>query len=230
MARSFFPATTRTPHGGIKTWYLHETYGDTWRDMLAILRQHVQGETLDLYRPAWRDVRLAILRQHAQEETLDRILRWVATGALSYSPQTADGDRLENYINSATKVVNRAIYRGVDCGALRDALDAATFTQRQAIEIRRRERLDGMRRQVREKADDSSPNVRPGGLRSTSLGGWCTWGTKFSAGSFTARWRERCTRRRCRTASIASHRGSRMKTCEVGLRNCTNKSRTLLGG
>jgi hypothetical protein len=96
---------------------------------------------------------MAILRQHAQEETLDRILRWVATGALSYSPQTADGDRLENYINSATKIVNRAIYRGVDCEALRDALDAATSTQRQAIEIRRRARLDGMRMQVREKAE-----------------------------------------------------------------------------
>jgi hypothetical protein len=145
-------ATTRTPHGGIETWYLHhETYD--WRDVLAFLRQYVQGETLDAYRDACRDVRLAILRQHAQEETLDRILRWVATGALSYSPQSADGDRLENYINSATKIVNRATYRGVDCGALRDALDAATSTQRQAIEIRRRERLDGMRRQVREKAE-----------------------------------------------------------------------------
>jgi hypothetical protein len=143
-------ATTRTPHGGIKTWYLHD---DAWREVLAYLRQYVQGETLDPYQDNWRDVRLAILRQHAQEETLDRILRWVVTGALRYSPQSADGNRLENYINSATKIVNRTTYRGVDCEALRDALDAATSTQRQAIEIRRRERLDGMRRQVREKAE-----------------------------------------------------------------------------
>lgn len=146
-------ATTRTPHGGIETWYLHDAYGASWRNVRAILREYRQEETLDAYSDAWRNVRLAILRQHAQQETLDRILQWVATGALSYSPQSVDGDRLENYINSATKTVNRTIYRGIDCGALRDALDAATSTQRQAIEIRRRERLDGMRRQVREKAE-----------------------------------------------------------------------------
>jgi hypothetical protein len=148
-----YRATTRTPHGGIETWYIHDAHGETWRELLAMWRQHAQEETLDAYGDAWRNLRLAILRQHAQEETLDRVLRWVATGALSYSPRTADGDRLENYINSATRIVNRAIYLGVDCGALRDALDAATSTQRQAIEIRRRERLDGMRRQVREKAE-----------------------------------------------------------------------------
>lgn len=128
-------ATTHTPHGRIKTWYIDDKY--PW----------------DAGSPAARNTRLAILRQHAQEETLDRILQWVATGALRYSPQSPDGDRLENYINSATNIVNRATYRGVDCGALRDALDAATSTQRQAIEVRRRERLDGMRRQVREKAE-----------------------------------------------------------------------------
>jgi hypothetical protein len=123
-------ATTSTQHGRIETWYLHEAYGDRARN-----------------------ARLAILRQHAQEETLDHILRWVATGALKYSPQSAEGDRLEHYINSATKVVNRATYRGVDLGALRNALDKATSTQRHGIEIRRRERLDGMRMQVREKAE-----------------------------------------------------------------------------
>jgi hypothetical protein len=123
-------ATTRTPHGNIETWYLTDAHRDTGRNL-----------------------RLAILRQHAQEETLDRILRWMATGAISYTPQSSDGDHLERYINDATKVVNRETYRGVDCGALRDALDAATSTQRHAIEVRRRERLDGMRRQVREKAE-----------------------------------------------------------------------------
>lgn len=122
--------TTSTRHGKIETWYLYQVYGQDARN-----------------------TRLAILRQHAQEEALDHILRLVATGALKYSPQTPDGDRLEDYINSATKIVDRATYRGVDCGALRDALDEATSTQHQAIEIRRRERLEGMRRQVREKAE-----------------------------------------------------------------------------
>jgi len=124
-ARSLYLATTRTQHGGIETWY-------------------VDGG---------RDLRLAIMRQHAQEESLDRILRWAATGALQYEPESEDGKRLECYINSATKIVNRDSYRGVNCAALRDALDAATLTQRKSIEIRRRERLDGMRRQVREKAE-----------------------------------------------------------------------------
>jgi hypothetical protein len=128
--RPIYLATTPTPHGRIETWYLHDADGD-----------------------AARNVRLAILRQHAEEEALDRILRWVATGTLRYVPQSADGDRLEKYINSATKIVKRDTYRGVDCAALRDALDAATSAQRQAIEDRRQERLDGMRRQVREKAE-----------------------------------------------------------------------------
>ncbi len=123
-------ATTPTPYGAIETWYLVGPYGQ-----------------------AGRAVRLALLRQHAQEEALDRILRWVATGALNYVPKSPDGDRLEKYINEATKIVNRDNYRGVNYAPLREALDKATSSKRHSIEARRRERLDGMRRQVREKAE-----------------------------------------------------------------------------
>jgi hypothetical protein len=122
--------STPTPHGAIETWYLIGPYGQ-------------EG----------RAVRLALLRQHAQEEALDRILRWTAVGALTYVPQTPDGDRIEEYINDATNVVNRDSYRGVDYGPLREALDKATSTERRSIQARRRERLDGMRRQVRQKAE-----------------------------------------------------------------------------
>jgi len=123
-------ATTRTPFGAIETWYLD-----------------------GLGRDAGRNVRLAILRQHAQEETLDRVLRLAATGAVEYVPQTPPGDRFERFVNDAVRIVNRDNYRGVDCARLRVALDEATSTKRPAVEARRRDRLDGMRRQVRAKAE-----------------------------------------------------------------------------
>ncbi|MGW4100615.1 hypothetical protein [Mycobacterium sp. NPDC004974] len=122
--------STPTRHGDIETWYLIGPHGQ-------------QG----------RAVRLALLRQHAQEEALDRILRWTTTGALSYVPQSPEGDRLEKYINDATNVVNRNSYHGVLHAPLREALDKATATERASIQARRRQRLDGMRRQVREKAE-----------------------------------------------------------------------------
>lgn len=125
-------ATTSTRHGGVATWYLRPN--GSWP------------------RVERRNVRLAVLRQHVQEEALDRVLRWVATGALEYVPQSPAGDRLEDYINTATKVVNRESYLGVDRAELRAALDAVTTAPR-AVEVRRRARLDGMRRQVRLKAE-----------------------------------------------------------------------------
>ncbi|MGD1173164.1 hypothetical protein ACKUVQ_07765 [Mycobacterium seoulense] len=123
-------AATRTSHGAIETWYLTGPYGQ-------------QG----------RPLRLALLRQHAQEEALDRMLRWITIGAVNYEPQSPEGDRLEAYINDATNVVNRDSYGGVVYGPLRQALDKATSTERRSVLARRRKRLDGMRRQVRLKAE-----------------------------------------------------------------------------
>ena len=127
-----YVSATHTRHGKIKTWYLDGSHG-----------------------PATRNVRLVLLRQHAQEQTLDRILRWTSVGALEYQPRTPAGDRLENYINDATGIVDGANERGIDLGPLRDALDAVTATQRTTIPALRRKRLDGMRRQVRLKAEQA---------------------------------------------------------------------------
>lgn len=124
-----YVAPTRTRHGPVETWYLRSAYGFP------------------------RDVRLAILRQHAQEETLDRMLSWIANGALNYSPRTPEGEALERYVNKATYIVNRRNYRGVNCDELRSALDKVTAARRSNVETRRRERLDGMKRQIREKAE-----------------------------------------------------------------------------
>lgn len=123
-------AATRTPFGAIETWYLD-----------------------GLGRDAGRNVRLAILRQHAQEETLDRVLRLAATGAFEYVPQSPAGNRFDSFVNEAVRIVNRDNYRGVDCARLRAALDEATSTKRHTVEARRRDRLAGMRRQVRLRAE-----------------------------------------------------------------------------
>lgn len=132
--RPLILSTTRTPHGGIATWYLSHD---------GLPRPQSEG----------RDIRTAILRQHVQEEALDRVLRWVATGALDYVPQSPGGDRLEEYINTATKVINRENYLGVNGAELRAALDAVPSAHHGAVQARRRARLDGMRRQVRVKAE-----------------------------------------------------------------------------
>ena len=77
-------ATTRTPHGGIKTWYLHH---DAWRDVLAYLRQYVQGETLDPYRDAWRDVRLGTPRTEGPQGARGPTVAARAWGGCSRGPQ-----------------------------------------------------------------------------------------------------------------------------------------------
>jgi len=123
-------AVTRTPVGNVETWYLH-----------------------DVARDVARNARLVVVHRHAQEEVLDRVLRWATTGTLSYVPRSAAGDRLEEYVNKATSIVNRDAERGVELGPLRAALNEATTTQRSGVLVRRRERLDGMRRQIRAKAE-----------------------------------------------------------------------------
>ncbi|HJQ43365.1 MAG TPA: hypothetical protein VJ831_09790 [Jatrophihabitantaceae bacterium] len=123
-------AATGTAFGHVETWYLG-----------------------DLARSVARDARLTVLRRHAQEEVLDRVLRWATTGAIAYTPQSAEGDRFEEYVNNATKIVNRDTDRGIDQAPLREALEAATASKRPGVEARRRERLEGMRRQVRLKAE-----------------------------------------------------------------------------
>jgi hypothetical protein len=128
--RSVSMTATRTPHGRVETWYI---------DLPP--------------RNAGRNLRLVLLRQHAQEEALDHILRWTTTGALRYTPHTEQGDRLDRYINDATRIIQRDNDRGIACGPLRDALDAVTATRRHTITARREAQLDGMRRQVREKAE-----------------------------------------------------------------------------
>ncbi|WP_158603045.1 hypothetical protein [Jiangella rhizosphaerae] len=133
MRDSLELARTSTRHGHVTTWYL---------------RAGAPRSRVDR-----RNVRTAILRQHVQEETLDRVLRWVATGALEYVPQSPEGDRLEDYINTATKVINRESYLGVNGAELRAALDTVASAQRRVVDVRRRARLDGMRRQVRMKAE-----------------------------------------------------------------------------
>lgn len=128
--QSVSAAATRTAHGKVETWYI---------DLPP--------------RNSGRNLRLVLLRQHAQQEALDHILRWMSIGALRYTPNTERGDLLERYINDATRIIRRDNDRGIDCAPLRDALDAVTATQRHTITARREAQLEGMRRQVREKAE-----------------------------------------------------------------------------
>jgi hypothetical protein len=93
------------------------------------------------------------LHLHSEEESLDQVLSWTESGALNYVPETDAGDRLDAYINRATRFVNRESVYGLQTAALRDAVDLATSVERASIPINRRQRLDGMRDQIRRKAE-----------------------------------------------------------------------------
>lgn len=72
-----------------------------------------------------RSLRLCLLRLHAEQEALDRILKQWDRGLIVFNPGTPLGDQLEEYINRATRAINRAVWSGVDQSAILEAFDAA---------------------------------------------------------------------------------------------------------
>lgn len=126
-------ASTATPYGRIPTWYL--------------------GPKIDADPQYLRNLRLCLLHLHAQEESLDQILSWAESGAFSFVPETDAGDRLESFINRATRFMSRDNVYGLQTVALRAAWDASAAVERTTIPITRQARLDGMRQQIRAKAE-----------------------------------------------------------------------------
>jgi hypothetical protein len=100
-----------------------------------------------------RSLRLCLLRLHAEQEALDRILKQMDGGRIVFQPGTALGDRLEDYINRATRVINRSGWYGIDQSAILEAFDAA-ISVRPDAEKSLLERYNGARREVLKKAEE----------------------------------------------------------------------------
>jgi hypothetical protein len=107
-----------------------------------------------------RLLRLCLLRLHAEQEVLDIMIKQVVRGRIpraladveERSPTVAD--RLDEYFNKTTRLLNREQWHGINQSAVIEAFDAAESVVRVATRLGRIERYDGARLQVRRKLED----------------------------------------------------------------------------
>lgn len=112
---------------------------------------------------AVRSLRLCLVRLHAEQETLYTIIDKLNSGQLQFNPHTLEGDRLEHYLNHATRVVNRDKWMGIRQSAIREAFVAAETTVKTSHVGLLAERLKGARLQVVRKIENferTLPNHR----------------------------------------------------------------------
>jgi hypothetical protein len=95
-----------------------------------------------------RSLRLCLLRLHAEREALDLTLRQLRRGRVSFDPDSKAGDALQDYLNRATRVVQRDWAGGVSQSAILDAFDAAANVLRPEDRTDLAERLENSRNQV----------------------------------------------------------------------------------
>ncbi len=109
-----------------------------------------------------RRLRLCLLRLHAEQQTLTQILRWIIQGIIQYKPHTTHGDKLENYLNNATKLIFQKHRNGVSQVAIRDVLTAYEWVMNSGEKDILLETLKGARRQVLEKLERFSVQQKYG--------------------------------------------------------------------
>jgi len=93
------------------------------------------------------------MRSHADEEVLDRVESWVDGGRLEYVPGSDAAERLDAYINKTTRRLEERLSYGLPASPIREAYDAVTKVSRRDVIARRRAGFEGMREQVRRKAE-----------------------------------------------------------------------------
>lgn len=100
-----------------------------------------------------RRLRLCLMRLHAEREGLDIIIKLVRRWDIKIEPGSTAGDRLESYVNRATRLVNKDKFSGISQSAIREAFDAADSVVRPATRESLLQRYEGLRRQVWLKAE-----------------------------------------------------------------------------
>ncbi len=101
-----------------------------------------------------RSLRLCLMRLHAEQETLDLILKQIQRKQLLNPPKPEIIDKLDDYFNETTRIVNRVGWGPVDQSAILAALDAAeqvtpSLTRRNFVD-----RYSGARRQIWKKVEE----------------------------------------------------------------------------
>ena len=98
-----------------------------------------------------RSLRLCLLRLHAEQQALDVVLRFMGRDWLPYVPNTDAGVRLTDFLNLATKRIQRATWGGIKQSAILEALDAARSVEYAEDREAALRRLEGAQRQVAQK-------------------------------------------------------------------------------
>ena len=123
-------APLREPWGSVSCWYLWSESGVS------------------------RNLRICLLRLHAEQQVLDLVLKHLRRGTLEFRPHTDEGDYLQEYINRATRLVQRSRWAGIDQSAVLQAFDAslkaAGSVQRDNLTLR----FESSRRQIWRKAEE----------------------------------------------------------------------------
>ena len=99
-------------------------------------------------RSAVRQLRLCLLRLHQEQEVLRRVLQLIIDGTIPFEPHTPGGDKLESYLNRATRVIFQENRHGIDQSAVRDVTalyDMAVSREERDLLL---EQLHDARRQV----------------------------------------------------------------------------------
>ena len=60
-----------------------------------------------------RNLRLCLLRLHAEQEVLVAFLGRLASGAIAYCPGKPVGERIDAYVNKATRRIDRSHWGGI---------------------------------------------------------------------------------------------------------------------
>lgn len=100
-----------------------------------------------------RSLRLCLMRLHAEQEALDLVLRQLKRGRIVPRPGEAECDRLEEYFNDATRIINRKSWHGVSQSAILEAFDAARSVHYRDTTADLLRRYEGARRQVWKKIE-----------------------------------------------------------------------------
>lgn len=101
-----------------------------------------------------RQVRLCILRLHAEQEVLRHVLSSLRSGRLQFKPRSDEGERLEKYLNEATRILAKAAWHGVAQDALRavmNAFDGGVGKDERQVLLTS---LEGARKQIKSKVDE----------------------------------------------------------------------------
>ena len=100
-----------------------------------------------------RSLRLCIARLHAEAEVLQSVLSRLNNDTLVFEPGTTHGDKIEGYINEATRWINKTRWAGIEQSKILEAFVATEKSPKKQELVMLREKLSGAREQIKRKVD-----------------------------------------------------------------------------